>query len=152
STFRKITERIDSWQIKLASQRNDKLAPKGSDRTGRYDNTTIWLPRKCREGWLDFTRIAYAGRCYCHSYRAGGGFDHTQEPHVCSRLGMMKECYPPNLGRHLFENFQPLPAQLRFEIVEPGNVSARMCQVRNEAASDRIGDERKDDRNSMCLV
>src|SRR4029077_10174656 len=75
-----------------------------------------------------------------------------QEPYVCSRLRMMEECYPPHFGRHLLENLQPFPAQLRFEIVEARNVSARMRQARNEAASDRIGDERKDNRNGLRLL
>ena len=61
---------------------------------------------------------------------------------MCRRLRMIEECYPFHFGRNLLESFQPFPTQLRFEIVEACNVSARMRQARNEAASDRIGDER----------
>src|SRR4029077_16623813 len=75
-----------------------------------------------------------------------------QEPYVCSRLRMMEECYPPHFGRNLLENLQPFPTQLRFEIVEARNVSARMRQARNEAASNGIGHERKDTRNGLRLL
>ena len=51
----------------------------------------------------------------------------------------MEECYPPHFGRDFFENLQPFPTQLRFEIVEARNVSARMRQAWNEAASNPVG-------------
>src|SRR5262249_60432599 len=63
-----------------------------------------------------------------------------------------KEFHPPHFGRDLLENLQPFPTQFRFEIVEARNVSARMRQARNEAASDRIGDERKDNRNGVRFL
>ena len=68
ATFREITERIDSWQIKLASQRNDKVASKSGDWTGCHNNTAVWLSRERREGWLDFTGVACDSRCYCDPY------------------------------------------------------------------------------------
>jgi hypothetical protein len=80
------------------------------------------------------------------------GFDRAQESDVCSRLRMMEECYPPHFGRDFLENLQPFPTQLRFEIVETRNVSAWMRQARNEATSDRIGDERKDNGNGLRLL
>src|SRR5262249_15431378 len=125
-TSREVTERIDGWQIKLASQRNDKLASESSDRTGCPDPPAICLPRERLEGWLDFTGVAGACRCYCNPRQAGSGFNYMQEPNMLSRLRMMEECYPPHFRRDLFEYFQPFTAQLRFEIVESCNFSARM--------------------------
>ena len=71
---------------------------------------------------------------------------------MCSRLRMIEECNPLHFGRDLLENLQPFPTQLGFEIVEARNVSARMRQALNEAASDRIGDERKDNWNAVRLL
>src|SRR5262249_21155487 len=64
---------------------------------------------------------------------------------------MMEECYPPHFGRYFLENLQPFPTQLRLEIVEACNVSARMRQARNKPASDRIGDERKNTIGMVCV-
>jgi len=68
ATFREVTERIDSWQIELASQDNDKLASESSDWTGCDDNPAIWLPRKGCEDWFDVIGVACAGHCYCDIY------------------------------------------------------------------------------------
>ena len=117
------------WEIKLASQHNNKVASKSGDRTGCHNNSAIWFLRECRKGWLDFTGVACDSRYYCDPCRAGSGLNHTQEADVCSRLRMMQECYSSHFGRDLFENFQPFPTQIRFEIVEPRNVSARMAKL-----------------------
>src|SRR5215472_11725163 len=47
TTFGEITERIDSRQIELARQGNNKFAPESSDWTRGHNKPTIWLPRKC---------------------------------------------------------------------------------------------------------
>src|SRR5579871_4007057 len=50
-------------------------------------------------------------------------------------------------GCDFFEYLQPFSANFSFEIAEPGDVAARMCQIVDEAAADRIGNLREHGRD-----
>ena len=55
--------------------------------------------------------------------------------------------------RDFLEQFEPFRANFVFENREAGYVAARLCQTRNKAGTDRIGDLRKYNRHCFgCLL
>ena len=61
----------------------------------------------------------------------------------------VNECHAANAGRDLIEHLQPFSADGRLEILEARDVSARTRQVRNKAASNRIGNDDEHDRDRL---
>src|SRR6516225_7322430 len=51
------------------------------------------------------------------------------------------------MGRNLLMQRQPLAALFRLQCTEPGNIAARACQILNETATDRIGNNNEYDRD-----
>src|SRR5215510_13562487 len=53
-------------------------------------------------------------------------------------------------GKRLLENLQPFPSDRRFKAMEPSDVAARMREVRDETASNRVGHLGETDRDRAC--
>ena len=58
---------------------------------------------------------------------------------------------PLDAGRDLREQFEPLAPQRRFHMDEAGKVPSRALQARNEARADRVGNNRKYNRDRPRL-
>ena len=71
-----------------------------------------------------------------------------QERNICGYFWNMDDRRPAHRRRDLLEHLQLFPADRGFKILEPRNVSTRMRQARDEAASNRIGHNREHDRNA----
>ena len=63
------------------------------------------------------------------------------------RHRIKQECGSPDIRRQLLEQLQPFAAHRVFHVDEAGGVAAGARQVGHKAASDRIGDVGKYDRN-----
>jgi hypothetical protein len=64
--------------------------------------------------------------------------------HECEMSGdlwTVNECHTAHARRDLLEHLQPFSADSRLKILEARDVSTRMREVCNEAASDRIGND-----------
>ena len=61
------------------------------------------------------------------------------------RVWIPQDCDPGESGNSFLEQLQPLCGELARHHREPGDVSARMREVRDQAGSDRIADDGHDD-------
>src|SRR5215467_230915 len=67
--------------------------------------------------------------------------------------GIPKDRRARHVGRDLFEQLQPFPADAVFERCEPGGVAARLRQARGEPCAVWIDDIREHDRHAAaCLL
>ena len=73
----------------------------------------------------------------------------SHERDMGGNVWTVDECRAANAGRDLIEHLQPFSTDGRLEILEARDVSARTRQVRNEATSNRIGNDDKHDRDRL---
>src|SRR5262245_60476676 len=71
---------------------------------------------------------------------------------ICRRCRVEQEGYPGHARRNLLEQLEPLSRHRRLHSDETSDVSARLPKARNEAAADRIGNERENNGDRACLL
>ena len=89
---------------------------------------------------------AFAGRSgspqECAGVSAGSGLDCGELPNPGS---LTNNRHSRNVARHLFEQFEPLYADAKFEGGKTGSVASRMSQAINKSRTNRIGHPNEDD-------
>src|SRR5262249_3485796 len=121
-------------------------------RSARNGQSAIRPLRKGREGPLDLSRIllltAHVDGPHFDAQRWGDRLDRAKLTRPGSRREVAKHRRTPDAGSDLLEQFQPFRANTVLKVGEPGGVAARMRQVVNETATDRIGDLHEYDRDT----
>ncbi len=120
------------------SQRNDQILAGCNERTRRHDEAAIGFFCECGEGRLDVCCIAHASCCHFHPQRAGSCFGRVHKRDMGGYFRTVDERYSPHLRRDLLKHFQPFPADRGLKILEAGDISAGMRQVRHETTPNRI--------------
>jgi putative tryptophan/tyrosine transport system substrate-binding protein len=77
---------------------------------------------------------------------------HIISGYVWSRGGVKQDADPSDTRRNLLKYLQPFATQAWCVRTPSGDVSARMRETFDEAAADRIGHERKHNRDSVGLL
>ena len=96
-----------------------------------------------------------ANRCgdRLHCEGGGGGFEGVQVIFgICRRCRVEQEGDPVDARRNLLEQLQPLARHRALESGETGDVAARPRKARDEAAADRIGNDRENDGDGARLL
>ena len=76
----------------------------------------------------------------------------VQKRDVRGNLLVVHDGHPADARRDLLEQLQPFSADRGLKVLEAGDIAARARQVCHQAAADRIGDEDKDDGDSLCRL
>jgi hypothetical protein len=69
---------------------------------------------------------------------------------ICRRCRVEQHCDPGDARCNLLEQLQPLASHRGLHSDETGDVSSRLREARDEAAADRIGNERENDGDGAC--
>src|SRR5262249_9672661 len=72
--------------------------------------------------------------------------------HGTPDIGIPKKRHTGEPGDSFLKQLQPLPAELRGDIAEAGDVAAGTREARDEPGPERIGADRHHNRNRMSLL
>ena len=117
-----------------------------------HDQAGIWLACVCGNHGLELGRVAY--RCRCSVYRKGCGSSLKGLEVI---LGIGRRCGVKQQGDagyarcDLLKQLQPFAGNCRLHDDESGDITARPRKARDEATTERIGDERENDGDAACL-
>jgi hypothetical protein len=99
----------------------------------------------------DLSRTGCCDRLHCEG--GSGGFERVQPIfEICRRCRVEQHRDPGDARCNLFEQLQPLASHRGLHSDETGDVSSRLRKARDEAAADRIGNERENDGDGACLL
>src|SRR6516165_8339273 len=98
-----------------------------------HDNqAAIRLSRDCRDPALDLLCVVRTDRQYLYAERWCRALDGAELTHHGGICRIAEYRRPRHLGRNLFEQRQPLPAEAVFEGGKAGDVTARPRQALDE--------------------
>src|SRR6516164_6801085 len=118
-----------------------------------HDQATIRPASLCGNDAFELGRVANRCSDRLHGEGRSGGFEGSQPIfEICRRCWVEQEGYPVDARRNLLEQLQPLASHRRLHSDETGDVSSRPRKARDEAAADRIGNERENDGDGACLL
>src|SRR5262245_56805172 len=144
--------RIDSWKLMRGRQLDDQLTMHRRRRQCHHDQAAIWRARECGDAALDRFGVVHGDRYYLHPERWRRALDGTGLTHAGGIRWVSKYRHPRDLGRDLFEQFEPFGADRELVHGEAGGVAARARQAIDKTAADRIGDQYEYDRHHAgCL-
>ncbi|HEY5130994.1 MAG TPA: hypothetical protein VIJ35_27510 [Bradyrhizobium sp.] len=116
-------------------------------RARRHDQAAIRGAREGRDGALDLAGVAHIDRVHLHPQRRRRGLDCAELAGTGGLGGIPKDRRLRHARHDLLEQLQPFPADAVFESHETRGVAARPRQAADEAAADRIDDDREHDRH-----
>src|ERR1700738_3763727 len=112
----------------------------------RYDQAAIRRAPECGESLLDLARIAHVDRAHLYPERRRLSLNGTELGATGLIGGISKNSCSLQARRDLLEQFQPFSACTVFKPHEAGRVAARLCQTRDAASTNRVGDGRAHNR------
>src|SRR3954451_13918775 len=120
---------------------------------GHHHKAAIRLTSLRRDDRLEVRRAVYRRGERLHAEGLSGGFEGAQVIlGIWRRCRVEQECDPHDARRGLLEQLQPLAGHRGLDVDEARDVAARLLEVRDEAAADRIGNGYENDRNGSRLL
>jgi len=110
------------------------------DRMRQNDQAAARLDRQCRNHSLDISDVPHFGRNHRRPELSPRHFGCAQIGRMHRYIRVQQYHRPRNVGRILFEHFEPLSPHLRLKVREPCEVAARVRETFDKAAADRVGD------------
>ena len=98
-----------------------------------------------REGCIELLGRLHADELELDRQRGRGRLEVLDRLRMVRRIWIPDHCHPGQSWDRFLEQLHPLGAELDRHHREPRDVSARMREVRDQAGSNRISDERHDD-------
>src|SRR5262245_38857507 len=93
------------------------------------DQSAIRAAREAFHGLLDFTRIAHANRGDLDLERGRHGLNDGKLARAGSQDSVTKHYSPRQSRRNLLQQFQPFPAETKFELGKTGDIALWPRQV-----------------------
>jgi hypothetical protein len=105
------------------------------------NQAAIWLARQRADSAFDIGIVVNLDHNRLDSKRRSGFLNRVQVQWVIGRRLWIEDCGDPSeAGRYLFEGAHPLGAQRELEYGKARYITARMCQARDKALANRVGD------------
>src|ERR1700730_14742923 len=120
---------------------------------GRYDKAVIKRPGLRGNDRFKFGCVADRGGYHLYSERRGGGLEGFEEIFgIWRRYWVEQEGGPSDARCNLLEQLHPLAGHRRLNTGEAGDVAAWSWKARHEAAANRIGNGRENNRDGVRLL
>src|SRR5262249_6979811 len=104
---------------------------------------------KRSNGPLNFARVANIDWAYIYPERRCCAADCAELSNSGRIRGITNDRRSLHPGNDLFEEFNPFPTQIVFEIHKTGGVAAWPSQGLNDTGANRVGHTHKDDRDGV---
>ena len=117
-----------------------------------HDQAPIRRARVCGNDGFELGRVVNRCGARLHCEERGGGFEGVQLIFGVWRRYRVEQDGPLDARRNLLEQLQPLAGHRRLHIRKASDVAARPRKARDEAAADRIGKSRENDRDGARLL
>ena len=137
---------INRRQLVLCRQRNDQIAVTYR-RTACYnDETSIRRTREGLDGLLDLANVVHVDWNHFQSERRPHRLQRAKLRDLVGISGIPKDCHSRQGRCDLFQQLEPLPTRAVFEVHEASDVATWPRQALDITSTNRIDDNRKDDR------
>ena len=112
-------EGVDCGHPVSGGQRDDQLAMSDRQHARRHNQANVRGAREGRDGALDLAGVAHADRAHLHPERRRHRLDRGELANPGGYGSITKDRRSHHTRRDLFEQFQPFPAQAKFELGKP---------------------------------
>src|SRR5262249_35415290 len=124
----------------------------GRESVRHHDQAAAWLVCLRGNDGFELGCVVNRSNDRLHSEGCSSGFKGVQPMFGiwrCCRVQQHRD--PSDTRRNLFKKVQPLASHRGLHSDETGDVSSWFWKARDEAATNRIGNERENDGNATCL-
>src|SRR5262249_41082570 len=146
------TESIDRRETQPCGQPDYDLGISRIEWVGRHNETAVRFLRKFHDNTFNVGDIVQL--CWRHGYahQARLSLRRSQKFDIGWDILIVEHAHAAHPWCGLLQEFQPFSPDVGLEILKPGDIAARMREVRYQTAADRIGHQDKDDGDRLCRL
>src|SRR5262245_66632489 len=120
------------------------------ERASRHDQTAVRASCEGRKAALDLAGVDQVDRAHFDGNRWRYRLNCAPLADAGGDGGIANDRSARGAGCDLLEHLQPFRADAIVKLGKTGDVAARVAEIVNEACTDRIGYQTKDERHAAC--